>query len=63
MALFVRWRRSGGPLATRTDLIAPLISFRFTIYKFFQYQIERGQAAAPGRLSGPRAFALMTISH
>jgi hypothetical protein len=33
-----------------------------TIYKFFQYQIERGQAAPPGRLIGPRAFALMTIS-
>ena len=39
-----------------------LISFGFTIYKFFQYQIERGQAAAPGRLIGPRTFALMMIS-
>jgi hypothetical protein len=25
MALFVRWCRRGGPLATRTGLIAPLV--------------------------------------
>lgn len=39
-----------------------LISFGFTIYKFFQYQIERGEAAATGRLIGPRGFAVIMIS-
>ena len=39
-----------------------LISFGFTIYKFFQYQIERGQAMPTGRLIGPRQFAIIMIS-
>ena len=38
-----------------------LISFGFTIYKFFQYQVERGQAVATGRLIGPREFAMIMI--
>jgi putative membrane protein len=37
-----------------------LISFGFTIYKFFQYQTERGQAVAE-RLLGPREFAVLMI--
>ncbi len=39
-----------------------LISFGFTIYKFFQYQVERGQAVPPGRLIGPREYAVGMIS-
>jgi len=37
-----------------------LISFGFTIYKFFQFQTEKGAAAA-NPLIGPRAFAMMMI--
>ena len=37
-----------------------LISFGFTIYKFFQYQTEHGVATSRGVL-GPRGFALMMI--
>jgi putative membrane protein len=38
-----------------------LISFGFTLHKFFQYQIQQGQAAAASRLLGPREFALVMI--
>jgi len=38
-----------------------MISFGFTIYKFFQYQAEQGAAAAARRWLGPREFALMMI--
>jgi putative membrane protein len=38
-----------------------LISFGFTIYKFFQYMQEKGTAASD-RLLGPREFALLMIS-
>jgi putative membrane protein len=38
-----------------------LISFGFTIYKFFQY-LRHSQQAAPGGLVGPREFALMMIT-
>lgn len=37
-----------------------LISFGFTIYKFFQYLQEKGQARE-GRILGPREFALVMI--
>jgi putative membrane protein len=37
-----------------------LITFGFTIYKFFQYQVEKGQAPADGVL-GPRGFGLLMI--
>jgi len=37
-----------------------LISFGFTIYKFFQYMQEQGQARQ-GKLLGPREFALLMI--
>lgn len=37
-----------------------LISFGFTIYKFFQYLEEKGQARE-GRILGPREFALVLI--
>lgn len=40
---------------------ASLISFGFTIYKFFQYIREKGQAAE-GRLFGPREFAISLIT-
>ena len=39
---------------------ASLISFGFTIYKFFQYMREQGQTAEH-RLLGPREFALILI--
>jgi putative membrane protein len=37
-----------------------LISFGFSIYKFFQY-LNDGKPAADGRLLGPREFALLMI--
>jgi putative membrane protein len=37
-----------------------LISFGFTIHKFFQYLVERQPVAAQGLL-GPRGFALLMI--
>jgi putative membrane protein len=37
-----------------------LITFGFTIYKFFQYMQEQGQARQ-NRLLGPREFALLMI--
>ena len=40
---------------------ASLISFGFTIYKFFQYLREQGQVAE-NRLLGPREFALLLIA-
>jgi putative membrane protein len=39
---------------------ASLISFGFTIYKFFQLEIK-ASAPAPDHLLGPRGFALMMI--
>ena len=38
-----------------------LISFGFTIYKFFQY-LRESQTASPRGLVGPREFALMMIT-
>lgn len=40
---------------------ASLISFGFTIYKFFQYMREQGQPVQE-RLFGPRQFALALIT-
>ena len=37
-----------------------LISFGFTIYKFFEFEITRN-AAPPSRVIGPRGFALTMI--
>jgi len=37
-----------------------LISFGFTIYKFFQFELK-GQPPSPERLIGPRGFALFMI--
>lgn len=37
-----------------------LITFGFTVYKFFQF--EKGDGAAANHLVGPREFALMMIS-
>jgi len=39
-----------------------LISFGFTIYKFFQYLREKGEAESSERPFGPRQFALLMIS-
>jgi putative membrane protein len=39
-----------------------LISFGFSIYKFFQYMREQQPDAPVRRLFGPREFALMMIS-
>jgi putative membrane protein len=38
-----------------------MISFGFTIYKFFQAQAERGPTAVPRHFLGPREFALIMI--
>ncbi len=38
-----------------------LISFGFTIYKFFDYMREQGGGRPDGRLLGPREFALIMI--
>jgi len=38
-----------------------LISFGFTIYKFFQYLRENQQGVADNSLIGPRGFALLMI--
>ena len=38
-----------------------LISFGFTIYKFFDYQTQRGQVPVGERLLGPREFAIIMI--
>ncbi len=38
-----------------------LISFGFTIYKFFQFESGRG-AVAPSRLLSPRQFGMLMIS-
>lgn len=38
-----------------------LISFGFTIYKFFQFRIEQG-AVPPDRLLGPREFGGLMVS-
>jgi putative membrane protein len=40
---------------------ASLISFGFTIYKFFQFLRESGQGAPHHRLFGPREFAFLMI--
>jgi putative membrane protein len=39
-----------------------LISFGFTIYKFFQYMQEQNQGAHNHRMLGPRQFAVLMIS-
>jgi len=38
-----------------------LITFGFTLYKFFQYLVEQG-GRPPEHLVGPRRFAMMMIS-
>jgi putative membrane protein len=38
-----------------------LISFGFTVYKFFQYLHDSGQGHHSARLLGPREFALLMI--
>jgi putative membrane protein len=40
---------------------ASLISFGFTIYKFFQIELKSAALGAGHRLMGPRGFALMMI--
>jgi putative membrane protein len=38
-----------------------LITFGFTIYKFFQIELSKGGTPRSGRLVGPTAFALLMI--
>jgi len=40
---------------------ASLISFGFTIYKFFQFMRESGRAHAPETMLGPTVFACVMI--
>jgi putative membrane protein len=44
-----------------TRTATSLISFGFTIYKFFQY-LHEGRPAADGAYLGPRGFALLMIA-
>ena len=39
-----------------------LISFGFTIYKFFEYLVESGKRTASTHLLGPRQFGLLMIA-
>jgi putative membrane protein len=39
-----------------------LISFGFTVYKFFQFEISKQQPVPAAGIIGPRGFALMMIS-
>jgi putative membrane protein len=39
-----------------------LITFGFTIYKFFMYMTERGNATPATGFFGPRSFAILMIS-
>jgi putative membrane protein len=39
-----------------------LISFGFTIYKFFDFEAGRGAAAATNRLLSPREFGMIMIA-
>jgi putative membrane protein len=39
-----------------------LISFGFTIYKFFEYMTQSGQARADGRSIGAREFGMLMIA-
>ena len=39
-----------------------LISFGFTIYKFFQYLVERGPGEERDRLIGPRGYGIFMIA-
>jgi putative membrane protein len=38
-----------------------LISFGFTIYKFFEYLVQQGAAKASPHLLGPRRYGIMMI--
>lgn len=38
-----------------------LITFGFTLYKFFQYMVEKGNGPQPERLLGPRGYGLLMI--
>lgn len=38
-----------------------LITFGFTIYKFFEFLAEKGQGVQRDRLIGPRSYALLMI--
>ena len=38
-----------------------LITFGFTIYKFFEFLVEKGQGVQRDRLIGPRSYALFMI--
>ena len=41
---------------------ASLISFGFTIYKFFQFEVDKAPSAAVDRLIGPPEFAITIIA-
>jgi inner membrane protein YidH len=42
--------------------VTSMISFGFTIYKFFQYLREQQGLEPDGRVLGPRRFAMLMIS-
>jgi putative membrane protein len=61
MALDRTWLAHERTLMAWVRTATSMISFGFTIYKFFDYQIQHGVSARPGILS-PRTFALIIVS-
>jgi putative membrane protein len=61
MALDRTWPAHERTLMARVRTATSMIGFGFTIYKFFDYQAERGVSARPGIVS-PRTFARIMIS-
>src|SRR3954452_6407489 len=61
MALDRTWLAHERTLMAWVRTATSMISFGFTIYKFFQYQVERGVTMRGGILS-PRSFAMIIVS-
>src|SRR5690348_4633805 len=61
MAMDRTWLAHERTLMAWVRTSASMISFGFTIYKFFQFEAERGVAMKTGILS-PRSFALILVS-
>jgi putative membrane protein len=61
MALDRTWLAHERTLMAWVRTATSMISFGFTIYKFFEYQAEHGVSARAGIIS-PRTFGMMIIS-
>jgi putative membrane protein len=62
LALDRTWLAHERTLMAWVRTAVSLISFGFSIYKFFDSMREKGEGEAAGRLIGPREFALIMIS-